>query len=179
MWHRVVLPPGCCSPVAFTPLFGFLAGPPKSRLATDTPPGRNQIYHSIIDSITPRAPFIGARALRRATRGMHHCDRCPPSDDDEQPWGNAEGGADGTRFASPSLIHHYVGFHRYQPPVVFIAAVMPPSISDGTTPLRAGGTSSSGFLSASAMGASPFAAEGGACGFDAGATRTVEACPFR
>ena len=37
-------------------------------------------------------------APTRATRGMHHCDLCPPSEDDEHPSGNAEVhavGADG------------------------------------------------------------------------------------
>ena len=67
-------------------------------------------------------------APTHATRGMHYCDLCPRSDDDEHPCGHAEirtVGADGTRFAAPSLVHHYVAVHRYQPHAVFIAAVMP------------------------------------------------------
>jgi len=41
-----------------------------------------------------------------ATRGMHHCDLCPPSEDDEHPSVHAElraVRAEGTRFAAPSL----------------------------------------------------------------------------
>ncbi|WP_394844963.1 hypothetical protein LZC95_48920 [Pendulispora brunnea] len=66
-------------------------------------------------------------ARTQATRGMHRCDLCPSGENEQHPQGQAEiraVGADGTPFAAPSLIHHYVTVHRYQPPVVFIAAVM-------------------------------------------------------
>ena len=72
-----------------------------------------------------------------ATRGMHFCDLCPSVDRDEPEvlhapvasrlWGNAEVRAvapDGTRYAAPTLIHHYVTAHGYRPPAEFVAALM-------------------------------------------------------
>jgi hypothetical protein len=66
----------------------------------------------------------------KTTRGYHHCDFC----------GNLEGrfisdeelsdaeirvrGADGTTYAAPCLILHYVTAHHYLPPQQFIDAVM-------------------------------------------------------
>jgi hypothetical protein len=66
------------------------------------------------------------------TRGLHFCDLCPPPPDDDYeldayPSGSAEVRAvaeDGTRFAAPSLIFHYVTAHRYVPPQAFIEAVL-------------------------------------------------------
>jgi hypothetical protein len=62
------------------------------------------------------------------TRGMHFCDLCPAADDDaSRAWGHAEVrvvGADGTRYAAPTLIHHYVSVHNYHPPQPFLDALM-------------------------------------------------------
>lgn len=74
-----------------------------------------------------------------STRGRHRCPFCPaqqksntaaPSNDSapqDLPYGNAEiqvQGADGLRYSAPSLILHYVVKHQYQPPSVFIDAVL-------------------------------------------------------
>ncbi|WP_328417009.1 hypothetical protein OG470_28080 [Micromonospora sp. NBC_00389] len=56
--------------------------------------------------------------------GMHECDLCPP---DEIHDGNGEvriPGAAGVAYAAPFLISHYVAAHHYQPPAVFIEAVL-------------------------------------------------------
>ena len=70
------------------------------------------------------------------TRGWHVCDLagCPLTghavvrwDDMEMVLGSAEiwpVGADGTVYAAPNLIHHYVVDHGYRPPDEFIAAVL-------------------------------------------------------
>lgn len=60
------------------------------------------------------------------TRGFHYCDLCPDAED-TGPCGHGEIRAvasDGTRFAAPSLIAHYVEAHAYQPPRDFISAVL-------------------------------------------------------
>jgi hypothetical protein len=60
------------------------------------------------------------------TRGWHFCDLCPRAGEDGA-HGHGEiwaVGSDGTRFAAPSLIAHYVETHAYQPPRDFIAAVL-------------------------------------------------------
>jgi hypothetical protein len=69
------------------------------------------------------------------TRGWHRCSLggCAHPDRPvvrsggaEQVLGFAEVraiGADGTAYAAPTLIHHYVVEHGYQPPEEFIAAI--------------------------------------------------------
>jgi len=70
------------------------------------------------------------------TRGWHRCNLggCAHPDRPvarsggaEQTLGFAEVwpvGADGTAYAAPTLIHHYVVEHGYRPPDAFIAAVL-------------------------------------------------------
>jgi hypothetical protein len=76
------------------------------------------------------------------TRGFHACPMCPlpPSPqipkprmvasamgDGEYIVGSAEirvEGEDGTRYAAPDMIVHYVDAHGYRPPEAFIAAVL-------------------------------------------------------
>lgn len=77
---------------------------------------------------------------RHAMRGYHVCPFCPPGtsrdhmlrvEDPSKPgtfaWlGHAEvwvEGADGTRYAAPTLIVHYIDEHGYLPPPAFIEAV--------------------------------------------------------
>lgn len=70
-----------------------------------------------------RLAVLVEHAATRVMRGVHRCDLgCD---------GEAQGcseiravGADGTRFAAPELIHHYVAAHGYRPPQAFIAAVL-------------------------------------------------------
>jgi hypothetical protein len=68
-----------------------------------------------------------------ATRGIHFCDLCPPAEHSAssvvsaRARGNAEirvVGADGTRYAAPTLLHHYVLVHGYGPPQEFVDALM-------------------------------------------------------
>jgi hypothetical protein len=69
-------------------------------------------------------------------RGYHVCDLCQPPhwpppiemefDGRKEGLGNGEirvRGADGTLYAAPSLIAHYVAEHRYLPPDGFIEAI--------------------------------------------------------
>src|SRR5262249_2131508 len=62
-----------------------------------------------------------------ATRGLHFCRLCPAGDDDaDRACGHAEirvVGTDGTRYAAPTLIHHYVTVHNYKPPQAFVDAL--------------------------------------------------------
>ncbi len=81
-----------------------------------------------------------AAAPRHPMRGYHFCPFCPGEQDEDhmlrvedptQPgnfvWlGNAEvwvEGADGTRYAAPTLVVHYIDEHDYRPPPAFIEAV--------------------------------------------------------
>ena len=91
-------------------------------------------------------PLEFASELRRlseapvnVTRGFHRCQLCNPPTEAiaalpacMSVWwmdrvGGAEvhvKGADGTTYAAPSLIMHYVSEHQYQPPRQFIEAVL-------------------------------------------------------
>ncbi len=68
-------------------------------------------------------------------RGFHYCQFCPRDPgDDLMAWpthfermGNGQirvMAEDGTWYAAPTLIHHYVVSHEYQPPHAFIEAVL-------------------------------------------------------
>ncbi|GLW90996.1 hypothetical protein Aglo03_18120 [Actinokineospora globicatena] len=62
----------------------------------------------------------------RQTRGSHQCPFCTASFNDLG-LGSAEiqvKASDGTVYAAPDLIAHYVAEHGYQPPAGFVAAVL-------------------------------------------------------
>lgn len=86
-------------------------------------------------SVVERIRLLVDHASTRAMRGLHYCDLCPPGDEDLE-WSDPRlnyvrssaeiiaVGADGTRYAAPVLVYHYVVAHQYRPPQVFIDAVM-------------------------------------------------------
>jgi hypothetical protein len=82
--------------------------------------------------VTPAAAIQRLRELvehgkTKLTRGMHFCDLCPERGDESHPWGYAEVrviGADGTRYAAPTLIFHYVAVHAYAPPTPFVDGLL-------------------------------------------------------
>ena len=83
--------------------------------------------------LVPRLAMLIEHATTKVTRGLHDCEFCPPVADgqrvDSMRQGNAEiraVGADGTRYAAPTLILHYVAVHRYAPPAAFVDAVLRP-----------------------------------------------------
>jgi hypothetical protein len=64
-------------------------------------------------------------------RGFHVCQFCPSKFPvaQELTVGNGQiriKGADGTWFAAPTMIHHYVVAHNYMPPPEFVHAVLQP-----------------------------------------------------
>lgn len=65
-------------------------------------------------------------------RGSHQCEFCPPATPVKD-GGNGEirvQGYSGVVFVAPVLVAHYVTAHGYQPPQVFVNAVLkPPSAS--------------------------------------------------
>lgn len=74
-----------------------------------------------------RLEMLAAHGQTQVTRGLHECDICPTSDDEDVPCGSAElraVGVDGIRYAAPTLIVHYVTKHRYLPPKSFVDAVL-------------------------------------------------------
>jgi hypothetical protein len=66
-------------------------------------------------------------------RGIHDCELCPPATShyvkrNEEPLllGSAEMrvfGRDGTIYAAPTLIYHYISVHHYKPPDEFLSAL--------------------------------------------------------
>lgn len=86
------------------------------------------------DFVEALAKLCATRQMN-LTRGRYQCDLggcahpvMPTAryGDAEETLGAAEiraEGADGTVYAAPSLIHHYVVEHQYQPPEAFVAAV--------------------------------------------------------
>ena len=79
----------------------------------------------------------------RVTRGLHRCLFCPPPHhrwpgttvahpDGDYQVGHGEvhvTGLDGTRYAAPDMVIHYVTAHGYRPPNGFIAGVLEPERS--------------------------------------------------
>lgn len=66
-------------------------------------------------------------------RGFHSCQFCeaersaPSNSLNAERFGNGQIrvlGVDGIWYAAPTMIHHYVTVHGYQPPAVFIEAVL-------------------------------------------------------
>jgi hypothetical protein len=95
--------------------------------------------HSFPQGAVPGAFAARLRALvthslTQQLRGWHNCNLCPGtgtmvngSRDESHPRGNGEiraVGVDGTRYAAPLLVEHYVTVHQYAPPRVFIDAVL-------------------------------------------------------
>ena len=65
-------------------------------------------------------------------RGFHTCQFCPADvrDEQEPAMGNGQvriQGPDGTWFAAPAMIHHYVVAHDDRPPPEFVHAVLHPA----------------------------------------------------
>jgi hypothetical protein len=61
------------------------------------------------------------------TRGFHECDLCSQGDHESRAHGSSEVravGANGIRYAAPSLVYHYVAVHGYRPPQGFVDAVL-------------------------------------------------------
>ena len=87
--------------------------------------------HSFPVGTTPPAAIERLRQLvergpTHASRGPHFCDLCV-LDDESRASGDAQVrvvGADGTIYAAPSLIEHYVTAHRYRPPQAFLDALV-------------------------------------------------------
>lgn len=91
-------------------------------------------------------PFLGqlwifCQSLVNQTRGLHECELCVErklgvrlQGGDEQIWlGSAEiriFAPDGTAYAAPNMIYHYVVDHHYLPPEVFIRAVLDGPLPD-------------------------------------------------
>ncbi len=85
--------------------------------------------------LVPGILKLVAHDLVNLTRGYHQCHLCedpcwPPTgtefSGEQQTLGNGEirvRGADGTLYAAPSLIGHYVAEHAYLPPDGFIEAI--------------------------------------------------------
>ncbi len=76
-----------------------------------------------------RLEELCAHATTQQTRGLHPCELCPgtiPSHDRSRQSSNEirAVGANGTRYAAPRLVLHYVTDHNYAPPKVFIDAVL-------------------------------------------------------
>lgn len=94
------------------------------------------------DPATVEALVVAAQTTRHQTRGYHECELCwwRPADDRPYPFvmnvpgsdvrltlGSAEihaTGADGTVYAAPDLVVHYVVTHDYLPPAAFVSAVL-------------------------------------------------------
>lgn len=82
-----------------------------------------------------RLEQLCAHATTQQTRGLHRCELCVDDipDDDYARMSSAEiraVAADGTRYAAPRLILHYVTAHLYAPPDAFIEAVLRPQAID-------------------------------------------------
>ena len=68
----------------------------------------------------------------RLHRGFHVCQFCPKKVRAAQRSNTGNGqirikGPDGTWFAAPTMIHHYVEAHNYLPPPAFVHAVLQPA----------------------------------------------------
>lgn len=78
------------------------------------------------DAFVERLRLLVEHAPTQVMRGTHSCEFCrsgrtPATDSNFEIRAVA---ADGTRFAAPGLVHHYVAVHGYRPPQAFIDAVL-------------------------------------------------------
>ncbi|GFH37407.1 DUF7919 family protein [Streptomyces pacificus] len=88
----------------------------------------------VVDERVVDALKILSAAYDNQMRGVHHCEFCGidrpvvlggPAGDTEVWLGSAEirvQGADGTRYAAPNLVVHYMTAHHYCPPEEFCRA---------------------------------------------------------
>lgn len=86
--------------------------------------GRPYPTGSVPAAFTERLKAVQAVHRMNICLGVHECDLCPPED---APEGNGEvriPGSPGIAYAAPFLIGHYIDAHHYQPPQVFIHAVL-------------------------------------------------------
>jgi hypothetical protein len=91
---------------------------------------------SVPGAMMERLRELVAHARTQQTRGFHGCDLCSArcETEDEPPdtledWFRSSAeirvmGMDGTRYAAPVALYHYVKTHRYCPPPAFITAVL-------------------------------------------------------
>jgi hypothetical protein len=91
--------------------------------------GRDFAKGNVPQRFVTRIQELCKYARTQQTRGLHPCELCP----DEIPWDDSSRlssaeiravGDDGTRYAAPTLILHYVTAHGYAPPEAFIAALL-------------------------------------------------------
>jgi hypothetical protein len=95
--------------------------------------------HSFPQGAVPGALVARLRALvthslTQQLQGWHDCTLCPGANtkvngrrNESHPRGNGEiraVGVNGTRYAAPLLVEHYVTVHQYAPPQAFIDAVL-------------------------------------------------------
>jgi hypothetical protein len=90
----------------------------------------------VSERFVARLQELCAHARTQQTRGLHACELCPKVNQrenyirlrgDNHRSSSAEIraiGADGTRYAAPTLVLHYVIEHAYAPPVAFVDAVL-------------------------------------------------------
>jgi hypothetical protein len=76
-----------------------------------------------------RLALLAQHGATHVTRGFHVCPFCPGqvAAGEAETRGNAEirvVDAAGTRYAAPTLVHHYVATHAYRPPQAFVDAAM-------------------------------------------------------
>ena len=96
---------------------------------------RGQVPEPFTDRLVA---ILGSQQVNQMM-GLHACDLCPAPLPDTHPWyeprpgnlrasaGNGEirvPGAQGTAYAAPYLVGHYVADHGYRPPQPFIDAVL-------------------------------------------------------
>jgi hypothetical protein len=90
--------------------------------------GRAFATGDVAGAVVERLRLLGEHAPTQVMRGWHYCDLCPQDvDDDDLARSHAEirvVGADGSRYAPPTLIEHYVTAHGYSPPRAFVDALM-------------------------------------------------------
>ena len=90
--------------------------------------GRAFSTGDVARAIVERLRLLAEHAPTQLMRGWHYCDLCPedvPEDDLARSCAEIRVvGADGIRYAAPTLIEHYVTVHGYSPPRAFVDALM-------------------------------------------------------
>ncbi|MFF4232407.1 hypothetical protein [Streptomyces sp. NPDC001820] len=86
--------------------------------------GRPYPIGPVPPAFTEKLEAVQAVQWMNVCLGLHECDLCPP---EGAPDGNGEvriPGSPGVGYAAPFLISHYITAHGYQPPQVFMDAVL-------------------------------------------------------